>query len=154
MTISGLHTQAHTHIYIYTYVYIIYMYITYLYIYIFDYIYICIYGKYIYNYICITLYNSITYIKIDVFCKICASASLWYKRSCCSADRLNEAVASRVSAEPETRAAMSLGGGFSRWCDFFMGFNGKFMEKSWDDYGILWVIEIASRVLIGDYTLW
>ena len=35
--------------------------------------------------------------------------SVWYKRSCCSAERFNDAVASRVSSAPDARAAMSLG---------------------------------------------
>lgn len=87
-----------------------------------------------------------------MFCKICASASLWYKRSCCSADRLNEAVASRVSAEPETRAAMSLGGGFSRgFVDFSWAFMGNSMEKSWE---ILWDFYGSLKLQSFDWELY
>ena len=66
---------------------------------------------------------------------LCIASSLWYKRSCCSADRLTEAVASRVSAEPETRAAMSLGGG---------GFNGNFMGKSGENDGEIKIARFLS----------
>lgn len=48
--------------------------------------------------------------------------SVWYKRSCCSAERFNDAVASRVSPAPNARAAMSLGeNGIERLTIPFLG---------------------------------